>query len=55
MVKALLDNGILAGDFISQETANLLKCESILNETVDRSIVPIRSGLDGACSHIAAL
>ena len=25
MVKALLDNGSLAGDFISQETSNLLK------------------------------
>ena len=52
---ALLDNGCLAGDFISQAVFKLVGGESVnsLNYSVDRLRLPICSGVDGTCTNIA--
>ena len=47
VVKALLDNGSLAGNFVSQQTFDHLISDSNVHKTVDGPIVPICSGLDG--------
>ena len=64
-IYALLDQGSLAGDFISLRVLNILKMKSkdasynsvmnLSNLAVDRPLAtPICSGLDGTCSDIPA-
>ena len=52
-VDALLDNGSLAGDFISTKAFNYLQVD--LKNSVDGLRLPICSGLDGECYSVSAL
>ena len=54
VVKALLDNGSLAGNFVSQQTFDHLISDSNVHQTVDGPIVPICSGLDGSYYNVPA-